>query len=196
MTDKQQPGFASLKQRFFKQESTRPHLRSQTEEIKGGGKVFVKHSQHSKNCLRRGSASNLSGVVRKPHVPSSMAYILYALFTLLILTRLISPHQISTCCQKKENPPGWYRVSHSLSRYLCFFPPCITSLFFVFLLEFLICKREKMRSCHSLMRCSISLQRVARYYKGTGRRPCYAALRCAVLCAMLCMLNVVAIMKM
>lgn len=30
----------------------------------------------------------------KPHVPSSMADILYALFTLFILTRLISPRQI------------------------------------------------------------------------------------------------------
>lgn len=52
-----------------------PNVRSQTKDIKGGGKVFVKRSQHSKNCLRRRSASNLCSVVRKPHVPSSMAYI-------------------------------------------------------------------------------------------------------------------------
>lgn len=155
----------------------------------------MKHSQHSKNCLRRGSVSNLGGVVRKPHVPSSMAYILYALFTLLILTRLISPHQILNLYllpkKKKKQPLGCYHVSHSLSRYICF-SPCIASssfffcLFFVFLLEFLICKREKMRSYHSLMRGHHSLcSGWYAFYKGTAAMQCYV-----MLCyAMLCMLN-------
>lgn len=73
------------------------------------------------------------------------------------------------------------------------FPPPLHCFFvFVFLVQFLICKRQNMRSYHSLMCSPISLQRVARYYKGTGMLPCYATL----CCAMLCMLNAVAIKKM
>lgn len=55
-------------------------LTSQTEQIKKGGGGVQR--------LTSAAASE------KPHVPSSMADILYALFTLFILTRLISPRQI------------------------------------------------------------------------------------------------------
>lgn len=126
----------------------------------------------------RGSASNLSGVVRKPHVPSSMAYILYALVTLLILTRLISPHQISTLylLPKKKKTFGLISCFTQLESLSLLFP--LHRFFvFVFLLEFLICKRERTCSYHSWMCCPISLQRVVRYYKGTGREAatlCYA----------------------
>lgn len=99
MKKKQQPGFASLKKGASSNRSPPGpilDLRSQTEEIKVGGKGFCEALSTARIASGGGSVSNLSGVVRKPHVPSSMAYILYALFTLLILTCLISPHQIST----------------------------------------------------------------------------------------------------
>lgn len=111
-----------------------------------------------------------------------MAYILYALFTLAILTRLISPWQISTLYLLPKKTLGWYHVLHSLSHYLCIFFPLHCFFVFVFLLQFLICKREKMRSYHSLMCSPISLQWVAHYYKGTGTLPSYATLCCAMLC--------------
>lgn len=49
----------------------------------------------------------------------------------------------------------------------------------IFLLEFLICKRVKVCSHHSLMH---SHQRVVRFYKGTVRRPSGATSRCATRC--------------
>lgn len=180
MTDKQL-GFASMKKRFFfffKQKSTRP----QTEEIKGRGKVFVKHSQNSMNCLRQGwRGSNLSGVVRKPHVPSSMAYT-------LCLIHAHHPHTISTCCQKK--PLGWYHTAQVAISAFTFSPPHASlSLFLSFYLNSWYARGRIV----IILWCAAPalLQRVARYNKGTGRRPCYAVLR-----SMLCMLNVVAIMKM
>lgn len=110
--------------------------------------------------------SNLSSVVRKPHVPSSMAYILYALFTLVILTTLTTLYLLP----KKKNL--WVDITQldlSFFPLHCFFV-------FVFLLEFLICKREKIFDVLP----HVSLQQVARYYKGTRRRPCYAVLRYAM----------------
>lgn len=143
----------------------------------------MKHSEQSNNCLRQGSVSKLSSVIRKPHVPSCMAYILYALFTLLILTHLISPQQISTLylLPKKKNNLWVDIMLHTAWVPISAFSLHCFSVF-VFLLEFLICKREKMRSYHSLMCRPISSQRVVHYYKGTGRWPCYAMLCCATLC--------------
>lgn len=118
----------------------------------------------------------------KPHVPSSMADILYALFTLFILTRLISPRQIYNSLyllpKNKKNPSGWYHVSRGSS-------PCIASFFFFFLSFYLnswYARGENRR---------ISLQRAVRRRAATL---CYvnAMLRYA----MLCMLKVVAIMRM
>lgn len=71
-------------------------LTSQTEQIKKGGGGVQR--------LTSAAASE------KPHVPSSMADILYALFTLFILTRLISPRQIYNSLyllpKNKKNPSG------------------------------------------------------------------------------------------
>jgi len=121
----------------------------------------------------------------------------------------LTPLTISTCCQKPHPPPPTFGLISRFSQLeLLWRPPTPTPppntphrLFvFVFLLEFLICKTEKTRSYHSFVCCPDSLQRVA---QGGGRAtPRRAALhhavpRYAVLWyAVLCMLNMVVIMKM
>lgn len=152
-----------------------------------GRKGFCEALSTARIASGGGSVSNLSGVVRKPHVPSSMAYILYALFTLLILTCLISPHQISILYllpkrRKKMKKTLWVDIMFHSAWVVISASPLHRFFVFVFLLEFLICKREKMRSYHSLTHRPVSSQRVVRYHKGTGRRPCYATLRCATIC--------------
>lgn len=110
------------------------------------------------------------------HCPWPIYFMPYSLLSSSNISSLHSWSQLSTCCQKKKKSCVTQFESLSLSFPLhCFFV-------FVFLLEFLICKREKMCSYHSLMCCPISLQRVAHYYKGTGKQPCYATLCCATLC--------------
>lgn len=140
----------------------------------------MKHSQHSTNCLRRGCLTSLvSSENLMCHRPWPIYFMPYSLSSSSQLSHL------STCCQKKKKTFGL--ISHSLISAFplhCFFV-------FVFLLEFLICKREKMRSYHSLMCCPTSLcsgwRAIIRAQGGGHAMLCYA---------MLCMLNVVAIMKM
>lgn len=118
---------------LFKQKSTRPRLRSQTKEIKGGGKVCVQRSQSSMSCLGRGSASNLLCCQR------TSCAILHGLYTLCLIH---SPHPI-TChisspdlntllVAKKKRKPLISYFSRSLSRYLCPSP----SLDYVMFLSF------------------------------------------------------------
>lgn len=98
--DKQQAGCASLSGASSNRSPPGPILDPRSKEEEG---FFVKHSQHSKNCLRRGSVSNLGGVVRKPHVPLSMADMLYALFTLLVLTLHLSTPDLKSLLVAKKN---------------------------------------------------------------------------------------------
>lgn len=67
----------------------------------------------------------------KPHVPSSMADILYALFTLFILTRLISPRQIYNSLYLLPKNKKTLRVDITFHAAL---PPA--SLLFFFFLSF------------------------------------------------------------
>lgn len=118
------------KRRFFKQKSTRPHLRSQTEEIKVGGKVFVKHSAQQE--LPQAGVRCLTSLVSSEnlmcHRPWPIYFMPYSLPSSSHVSFLHTRSQLSTCCQKEEeeeekkNPLGWYHVSLSLSRYLCFSP--------------------------------------------------------------------------
>lgn len=125
----------------------------------------MKHSQHSTNCLRRGCLTSLvSSENLMCHRPWPIYFMPYSLSSSSQLS------QLSTCCQKKKNL--WVDITQldlSFFPLHCFFV-------FVFLLEFLICKREKIFDVLP----HVSLQQVARYYKGTGRRPCYAVLRYAM----------------
>lgn len=119
--DKQQPG--SLKKRLFKQESSRRHLRFHIKA--GGGLSCETLLARCSSGPWRGAVSKLTGVVWKPHVPSSMPCILYALFTLLILTRLISltaDHKSLLVAKKYKNLLGRRHVSHISS------PPCASRL--------------------------------------------------------------------
>lgn len=63
----------------------------------------------------------------KPHVPSSMADILYALFTLFILTRLISPRQIYNSLYLLPKNKKTLRVDITFHAAL---PPASLLLFF------------------------------------------------------------------
>lgn len=166
---------------------------------KRGGKVFVQQSQHSKNCLRRRSASNLCGVVRKTScaiVHGWYINILYALFTLLILTCLISPRQIYNSLYLLPKNLKSLRVDimfhaalPSLHRFFLLF---FCFVFLSFYLNSWYARGENRR---------ISLQQAVRYSKGAGGRPRYATLMLCYVNAMLryatlCMLKVVAIMRM
>lgn len=84
--------------------------------------------------------------------------------------------------KKKMKKPFWVDIMFHSAWVVISASPLRRFFVFVFLLEFLICKREKMRSYHSLTRRPVSSRRVVRYHKGTGRRPCYATLRCATIC--------------
>lgn len=128
----------------------------------------MKHSQCAARVARGGVRC-----LKKPCVPSSMPCILYALFTLLILTRLISltaHHKSLLVAKKYKNLWGCRPVSHTAHHVF---------VDLIFLLEFLICKRVKVCSHRSLMH---SHQRVVRFYKGTVRRPSDATSRCATRC--------------
>lgn len=96
-------------------------LTSQTERIKkGGGKVFVQHSQHGKNCLRRRSASNLCGGVRKTSCANRPWPIYFMPYSLSSSSHVSSLHArsttLSTCCQKIKKPFGL------ISRFTRLFP--------------------------------------------------------------------------
>lgn len=87
--------------------------------------------------IASGGVQRLTSLVssEKPHVPSSMAYILYALLTRHPhASHLSTPDLYLLPKKKKKQPLGWYHASHSLSPYL---PPhpCITSLFLSFYLN-------------------------------------------------------------
>lgn len=122
------------------------------------------------------SVSNLSNVVRKSHVPSSMSYILYALFTHVILTRLT----ISTLYllpKKQTTTTGLISRFTQLESISLLFS---ASLFLSFYLNSWYARGRKMCGYHSYMCCPISLQRVGNTTiraKGGGR----AMLWCATL---------------
>lgn len=113
------------------------HLRSNAKEIEERGFCEALSTPRIASC--RVWVSNLFSVIRKPHVPSSMAYILYALFTVFIPKYFVSLFTVdlnSLLVAKKNNNPtlDWYHVSHSLSSYLSF-SPCIASLCLSFYLN-------------------------------------------------------------
>lgn len=121
------------------------------------------------------SVSNFSSVVRKPHVPSSMAYILYALFTHVILTRLT----ISTLYllpKKQTTTTGLISRFTQLESISLLFS---ASLFLSFYLNSWYARGRTMCGYHSYMCCPISLQRVGHIRaKGGGRAMlCYGVLR-------------------
>ena len=160
-------------------------LRSQTEQIKKGEKRFLCNTLSTARIASGGVQRLTSAAAsEKPHVPSSMADILYALFTLSILTCLISPRQIYNSLYLLPKNKKTLRVD--ITYHAALPPASLLSFFFLsFYLNSWYARGENRR---------ISLQRAARYYKRAGGRPRYATL---TLCyAMLCMLKVVAIMRM
>lgn len=128
-----------------------------------------------------GRGFNLSGVIRKPHVPSSKAYILYALFTLIILTRLT----ISTLyLLPKKTKTLWVDITQLEPLSLLF--PLHRFFFFVFFLSFYLNSwYARGRKCVVIILWCAAPSLCSGYYKGTGREAgramlCYAVLRYAM----------------
>lgn len=138
MTDKQRLTAAALLQTEVHQA---PVSHPRLNRSKKGEERFLCNTLSTARIASGGVQRLTSAAAsEKPHVPSSMADILYALFTLFILTRLISPRQIYNSLYLLPKNKKNLRVDITFHAAL---PPAslLFFFFFVFLLEFLICKR-------------------------------------------------------
>lgn len=119
-------------------------LRSQTGEIRGTGEVFVTRSQHE-NSLRQGFSVEplVSSQILMCHHAWPMYFMPY------------SPSS-SSCFHLPQQILNLYLLPRKKKRETTLVNIMFHSFFFLFLLEFLICKRADMYSHHSLMWCFYS----------------------------------------